>query len=383
MLSHGCQSPTEGQPKASLLGKMKDIELRVLTPDRWRDYGNWRTPHLPADASFDLRATRVCLPWLGPAQSYLHFYPDLAAQVASFGPDVINVWEEPWSLVSAHACRVRDRVCPNAKLIVETEQNIFKRLPPPFRQIRGYVLSRTDGMVARSNEAVRVLRKLGYSRSAKLVPNAVDTHIFRPMSREVSLKGLFNETGRDWSSRFIVGFIGRIVVEKGIFELLEAVARCPSDVVLLAIGSGSAVASAVQRCQKLGLQERVIFLPARNQEELPAIFGAMNVLAVPSRTTSSWKEQFGRVIIEAHACGIPVIGSSSGAIPEVIGRGGQVVAEQDPDALATAIKELRGHLVRLECLGTFGLEQVRSNYSWRAIADQMHDYYYELAGPVS
>ncbi len=69
---------------------------------------------------------------------------------------------------------------------------------------------------------------------------------------------------------------------------------------------------------------------------------AFDCLAVPSRTTAQWKEQFGRVIIEAQACGTPVIGSDSGAIPDVIGAGGIIVPERNPTALAEAIMRLAG-----------------------------------------
>ncbi len=71
---------------------------------------------------------------------------------------------------------------------------------------------------------------------------------------------------------------------------------------------------------------------------------AIDVFVLPSRTTPRWKEQFGRVIIEAQACGTPVIGSDSGAIPEVVGKGGWIVPERDPPGLANALREQCSHL---------------------------------------
>ena len=371
MLSHGCQSRTEGQPKAILLGKNLDIVLRVLTPKWWKDYGRWRTPEEPVEKTFELRPARVRFAWLGPVQSYMHYYPDLAAEVAAFRPDVINVWEEPWSLVCAHACAVRAKVLPSAAVVCETEQNIFKPLPPPFRQIRRYVLGRVDAMVGRSNEAIEVLRRLGYTGPAELVPNAVDTELFRPMDRGACRAALNREAGVDWGDRFVVGFVGRIVIEKGIMDLLEAIGRCRAAVVLVVIGSGAAEAEVRRSVAGMGIGDRVVLIPARPLDQLPVMFGAMDVLAVPSRTTPRWKEQFGRVIIEAHACGVPVIGSDSGAIAEVIGDGGVVVPEQNPMALAAAIDDLLGNRPRTSQLGNAGLSQTTRNYTWGSIAAQM------------
>src|SRR5580700_5368523 len=110
LISHTCQSRTEGQPKARCLAAMPDIDLRVLVPDRWLHYGAWRNAELPAAGEFNCTAGPVRWPWVGPAQFYLHWYPKLAALLKEFRPEVIDLWEEPWGLVSAHTCYLRDRL---------------------------------------------------------------------------------------------------------------------------------------------------------------------------------------------------------------------------------------------------------------------------------
>lgn len=106
-------------------------------------------------------------------------------------------------------------------------------------------------------------------------------------------------------------------------------------------GSGLLEGQIKARAQELNIAERVFFLPHRPMNELPQVMNAMDVLALPSRTTPRWKEQFGRVIIEAHACATPVIGSDSGAIPSVIGNAGLVFPEGDARAIAAVIKTLK------------------------------------------
>jgi glycosyltransferase involved in cell wall biosynthesis len=102
---------------------------------------------------------------------------------------------------------------------------------------------------------------------------------------------------------------------------------------------------------------------------------AIDVLALPSRTTASWKEQFGRVLIEANACATPVIGSDSGAIPDVIGQGGLVVPEQNPRALADAIESLAREPERARAMGMAGRAQAEAKYTWGRVAEQMHGIY--------
>jgi glycosyltransferase involved in cell wall biosynthesis len=115
--------------------------------------------------------------------------------------------------------------------------------------------------------------------------------------------------------------------------------------------------------------------------DLPAFMNAMDALALVSQTTPRWKEQFGRVIIEAQACGTPVIGSDSGAIPDVIGGGGIVVPERNPHALAEAIKQLSLNPERARSLGEVGRRQVLQNCTWASVAEQMHGIYQRvLAG---
>src|SRR5665213_3189859 len=95
LISHTCQSKTEGQPRAAELSRFADIDLKVLTPSRWRHYGKWRQADLSGDGDFQIEAASVAWPWVGPAQFYLHWYPELRRVLRDFRPDVIDIWEEP------------------------------------------------------------------------------------------------------------------------------------------------------------------------------------------------------------------------------------------------------------------------------------------------
>ncbi len=376
LISHTCQSQREGQPKAQLLSRMPGIDLRVLVPDRWYEYKHWRQAQVPLGTGYGYEVGQVRWPWSGPAQWYLHWYPTLAQTLKEFQPDVIDLWEEPWGLVSAHTVWLRNRLAPQAKIISETEQNVAKRLPPPFESFRAYTLKNADFVVGRSTEAIENIRAKGYIGPAAAVPNAVDSDLFRPLDRMECRRAL-------GLSGFVAGYVGRLVEEKGLADMVAALAYCPPEVNLIFAGSGPFQPALQQQAAALGIAERVKFLPSRPQDELPQVMNALDTLVLPSRTTPRWKEQFGRVIIEAQACGIPVIGSNSGAIPSVVGEGGLIFPEGDAPALASAILALHSDPQMARERGSMGRRQVEENYTWARVAEQMWEIYQKTLSEVT
>lgn len=369
LIAQQCQVPSEGQAKAERLAQFPDIELMTLVPDRYFVEGKkLRRPDPPENPAYQYKIARVLWPWTGPGQWYLHWYPHLSRVLRTFRPDVIDLWEEPWGLVSAQTCWLRNRLLPETRIISETEQNVNKTLPFPFERFRSYTLRNADFVIGRNAEAVEITHQKGYRGPAAVAPNGVDSALFSPQDRDVARANL-NFSG------FVCGYVGRIVEEKGLTEIVESLAHCAPDVNIVFVGSGPFQAELEQRVRELKREGQVRFLPNRQREQLPELMSAFDVLLLPSRTTPRWKEQFGRVIIEAHACGTPVIGSDSGAIPAVIGQGGSVVPEKDPLALAAAISALRADPALRERLGRVGRQQVEDHYSWQQVAATMRGIY--------
>jgi glycosyltransferase involved in cell wall biosynthesis len=92
----------------------------------------------------------------------------------------------------------------------------------------------------------------------------------------------------------------------------------------------------------------------------------------------NWREQFGRMLIEAFACAIPVIGSDSGEIPYVLENAGMVVGEKDESGWVAAISDLLENSSRRQALGQAGLEKAHALYSWPSVAQQHLDFFNEL-----
>ncbi len=148
-------------------------------------------------------------------------------------------------------------------------------------------------------------------------------------------------------------FAGRLHPEKGIFVLLDAFARTRAarpDVRLMIVGDGPARRQVESRVAEMtGVELR----GAVKNREMPDLFRAADVVAMPSRTTRKWEEQVGMVALQAMACGVPVVASRSGAIPEYVSDGvaGLLVPENDAAALAGCLIKILSEASLREKLG--------------------------------
>src|SRR5581483_686430 len=149
---------------------------------------------------------------------------------------------------------------------------------------------------------------------------------------------------------FVVGFAGRLVEEKGLWVLCDAFERLPSDATLLLTGQGPLEAEIRARSQARGWGSRLTITSAPSVR-MADVYNRMDCLVLPSLTTRAWKEQFGRAAVEAMACEVPVIGSDSGEIPNVVGEAGLIVPEGDVARLAGALERLRSSPAERETLG--------------------------------
>src|SRR5690606_35606391 len=126
-----------------------------------------------------------------------------------------------------------------------------------------------------------------------------------------------------------------------------------------------------------GLDGRVRFVGSASQEQLPGLLRDLDVLAVPSLTTAGWVEQFGRVVVEAMAAGVPVVTSDSGALPDVVGDAGVLVPEGDPVALGEALLRVCREPGLWTRLRERGLERARE-CSWDRVAGRYDEVYRQM-----
>src|SRR5262249_55685300 len=115
----------------------------------------------------------------------------------------------------------------------------------------------------------------------------------------------------------------------------------------------------------------------------PGYLNAMDLLAAPSQTTPRWKEQFGRMLLEAMATGVPVLASDSGEIPHVVGDAGRIVPEADESAWVDALRALLESPGLRQDLGARGLARAREVYAWPIVARQYLEFFDHLRGAVA
>ena len=278
-----------------------------------------------------------------------------------FRPDVVHLEEEPWgaaALETALMCRWL-----RVPFVFFTWENTDRRLLLPFRLIRRWLFRRAVAAVAGNAEAKALLQRRGYKNAVTVLPQlGVDASLPR----------------RGEPQRTVVGYVGRLVHQKGLFVLLEAVARLTEDVRVMVVGSGPLKVELLKKAQALRLDGRLELHEGVPHPEVPQYLQQMTVLVLPSLTTPTWKEQFGHVLIEAMASGVPVIGSDSGAIPEVIGDAGLVVPEGDVGALAEALRRLVSTPGLRTDLASRGRGRVLADYTNGIIARRLAAFWQDL-----
>lgn len=215
---HGAGSRTIGRLRYHPFASVPDLKVHLLAPERWTEYGRTIMADPGGDPGVTLHIEQIRLSRLPVVKWYAHYYPRLSRIIEEIRPDVIHLLEEPWSFVALQASLLRR----NAALVLEVDQNIFKRLPQPFQTIRRHVLQRTDMVLARSDDAATVVRACGYAGPMKPIGYGVDRSTFSPSPQRSS---------RPNGAPLRIGYVGRLLQEKGIGDALIAMsfAGSPSN----------------------------------------------------------------------------------------------------------------------------------------------------------
>jgi UDP-glucose:(heptosyl)LPS alpha-1,3-glucosyltransferase len=359
VVSHAATLPVNQLVYARLAQRGFRVEL--ITPDAWSDDyspGGFEPEPVP-DLVGHFHPRRVVLE--GRPQRHAYLAPPLAA-LRRWRPAVLFCEEEPFSVAATEWCL-------NAWLLgipfgVQMDENMARRLPAAARVFRRLVLPRAAFVAARSDSAARLAAQWGARGDIRLIPH----HVPEWPTRE-----------RPRHEAFTVGYAGRLVGEKGLDSLVAAVRRLEPGVDLLVAGNGP-LRPWLESADLGGAHLRLV--TDTDHAAMADIYVQMDVLVLPSRTTPTWTEQFGRVLVEALSCGTPVIGSDSGEIPWVINMtgGGETFPEGDDAALAARVGSLRANSRKGRDLAERGRQQVASLFSVDAVADSFEDALLHSAG---
>jgi glycosyltransferase involved in cell wall biosynthesis len=354
--------------KAEYLADEADLQLRLLCPAEWKDDLLQTAQQATTFGALE----QWVLPMVGQSSDpHRAWYRTLTFGLRRFQPQIIHAEEEPDSLAALQLALARRLFAPHARLLLHSWQNVDRPKGAAVMAVLRQTLRSADGIFCANQAAVQLLRTLGYQRPTPVTPAiGVDTELFRPCAER-----------RGAGDPFVVGYLGRLVPEKGIDLLIQAVAslvRGGQPVRLRLIGGGPERDLLAALAAAEGISERVEFIAPIPPALIAPALCRLDCLVLPSRGTPVWEEQLGRVLLEAMASGVPVIGSSSGAIPEVIGEGGLVFPEGDVAALAVSIERLRSDPALRHALAAVGLTRAQEVYAQRALARRTADFYREI-----
>lgn len=350
------------QRKLAVMAEMApELDLTVVVPPSWRDErGVTRLERVDVDGyRLDVQ------PLLFNGAFHTHFYPRLQQVMRRVKPDIVHIDEEPYNLATYHANVIARRT--GAKTLWFSWQNLARRYPPPFSWIERYNLSYTDHALVGSQTAAQVWRAKGYRGDLDVIPQfGVDPGVFYAPDRP-SLDDFVH-----------IVYVGRLVPEKGCDLLVDALARVRGPWRATFLGSGPESAALQAQAMSSGLRDRVTFRPWLPSAKMPDFYRDADILVLPSRTQTNWTEQFGRVLIEAMASEVAVVGSHVGEIPNVIGEAGLIFPEGDRDALAAALTRLIAKPGLRRDLGRRGRRRVLETFTQSRIAAATLDVYREL-----
>ena len=351
----------------ALRGKLRALAglgctVAALVPDRWEDsatgesHARWQ-----ADAGVQIIPVEVAgdaddlggLNWSRRA---------LRRTLKDFRPDVVQVEEEPWTRAAAGAVAESRRI--RVPVVGFTSETIPRPLPfrlslrkrGVLRQLRGIITANhlSESLVAASNPAL-----------ARLV--TPQTGLVAPVT-----------TAPGNHDRFVIGFAGRLVPEKGLDVLLRAAVKLVGPWSLIVSGTGPAQEELEALAERLGIAARVRWLGAQPRDDRALLWPQLDCFVAPSRGTRQWVETLGPAVITAMAHGVPVVVARTGALPATVGEAGVVVPEDDPAALTEVLQRLMVSPADRGALAVAGRRRALQEFADEAIAQRTLEFWRSL-----
>jgi len=361
-VSHSSLTPTLRERERALARNFSDIDLQVVTAREWRE-AEVDVKGTPDD-QFPVAIVRTL--FSKHVQLFAWNPTAIVNVLRRHRPHLIDLNHEPFSVGCAQMLTLCNWFAPRAAILLQTAQNIYRQYPPPFRWSEKHAFRRVDAAYACSETTREVMRSKGFEKPMAIIPFGVDTRMFASAPA----------TNRTANEPLTVAYVGRMLPGKGLNILAEALPQLRStNWKLLVVGDGPERPAFERQLRELGVIDRVQFVGAISYDDVPATFKQIDMLVMPTQTTSRIREQFGRVLVEAMASGVPVIGSTSGAIPEVIAEAGLVVPEGSAGELAGAIEKLLSNPALRAQLARAGRERVEEYYSWDCVAEKTYEFY--------
>lgn len=251
-------------------------------------------------------------------------------------------------------------------LVWPDEAQMFNPIDRRLVQLSFLGLKRVDGIIAVSEfTRLSVIEHLGFSpERVWTVYEGCDVSSFHPVNnaRHVLLQSYDLQID---PGSIVLLYVGSELPRKNLQTLLHAMAFLPAEFRLIKVGRAggeSFRANTQQTIIELGLQERVVFVEDIPDEDMPVFYSAADIYC-----STSFVEGFGLPILEAMACGTPVICSNTGSLPEIAGNAAILISPEDALATAESIAGLSGNQALQDEMSALGLERAQQ-FRWQQAA---------------
>ena len=333
--------------------------LRIFEPLNFYELAASYLGFLPEPLAFSVRAFRAVAAQLRRGLRY-----DIVHDVQCLGYGILGIHNLGLPVVTTihHPLTIDRRASLRRDQSLREAIGTMKFYPTAMQ---AFVARRIDGILTSSAASAREIRRDFGVRSERIrmVANGVDTALFHPNP----------QVKRNATEILCVGRAAD--PNKGIENLIEALARLPRDLTLTLVDRDHPDSAARRRARELGCEDRLHVTGRVEADELVGLYQRASLVVVPSRY-----EGFGLPAVEAMACATPVVACAAGSLPEVLGvaGGGVLVKPDDPGALARGIADLMARPETRSELGKLGWKRVGDAYAWPRVARATAAAYREI-----
>lgn len=270
------------------------------------------------------------------------------------------------------------------KLVISVWENIPFLLNNRAARRNKEVVFREADLILGVSERTREVLVLEGADPAKVKVQmpGIDTAAFCPGEKSGNLMEDFDCSERD----VVILTVARLVRQKGLYDLLFAfrrvLRRCGNEprLKLLIAGTGPEGRRLRNMIAQLDLHRSVRMIGSYSYQSMPALHNIADVFVLPSQPTPTWQEQFGYVLLEAMACGKPVLSTLSGSIPEVVGDAGILVPPNDFFSLGNSLEQMVYDAGLRTELGKRGRKRAADVFDLRKVVGQFRSHYESLLG---
>ena len=314
----------------------QEVVIKVVAPIPWHHFS--KMPFRETIDGFDVYHPRYfIIPKITRALYGLFFFISIFKTVKrlcdEFKPDaILATWAYPDAIGSFLCVKILKK--PFFVKVHGSDINLYVKHPLRRAQIT-YALSRSSKVIAVSSALKQRLVEICVpAEKIAVIPNGVDMDLFKPLDQIECRKKL----GLPLDKKIIL-YVGNFAQVKGVDILVDAfgeLTRLRNDILLVLVGAGSLDKMLCEKVKTLGIEQNIIFAGRTPHDSIRYYMNACDVFCLPSRD-----EGCPNVVLEAMACGKPVVGSDVGGIPELITSTelGILTKPSDSESLSCALKE--------------------------------------------